>query len=679
MLTSLLMATAVAVAPGREFVQFQNVFEFSGWVEFSPAEAVENRIMILPTLAGPLNRHWDPNPWGFNGWDLSNPDDRGVEIAENGDLILKYKLINDITSLPADFRSAVIQSNPGIPNRPYNVQFVQMNNVRVRLLVNDSVYAEHSFDPDVLLASNRIGEFRVPATSPVLWNAVRTGRYRLNLEYTFPWRSYRAVVLRYSNEQLSQARISVFRELVQRSSSSSSTFFFTTWRRRTHSVVERNQISSESSASSRETIDIYYEDPTPEMLGRVDELLGFVTITRDQVVQQHQAALTRALTNGNVQLADLHREYMQALQLDDKPAADRVLKALAALQTGDIATFLASGLAFSEAQASSFSRFYGTKTVQVHTNTDLTYSELMVSSIAKRYLVDVPPQASLDAAIVDARRRLNQRLLGVADPTTQHWQRALLTAARNQDSSLLRYLFSGLPELQNPRVTDGSRNNALHLLLQGPATPLVGDLSLLVEHGVDPAARNRFGRTPVQLARQRGLERAEAILREYENARGDFRFTARFPDWMRIEQIAFSTVEDPTGPLQAWSYVRAPHEQGGQGYYTVPLRLPPGMHSLSIRAQLVFFVSLDEYYAYYLHLLDPSVTTAGMVNDQVRVRTEAVMFAAPFIRKDEAETEEQTIVAHHYGTGTQLMNQDAVSPFTPAPANADTDGTFWRF
>ncbi len=85
---------AAGNAYAKDFIKYQDVAGFSGWVEYSDNLSFDNRIIVLPKVVGPANRHWRKKPWGFY---TANPEviqEQGLRVQENGDVSIGFKIVN---------------------------------------------------------------------------------------------------------------------------------------------------------------------------------------------------------------------------------------------------------------------------------------------------------------------------------------------------------------------------------------------------------------------------------------------------------------------------------------------------------------------------------------------------------------------------------------------------------
>lgn len=530
-----------------EFPWFKVMDSYQGYVEFVEGSQTTRNIYVLPVLGLPGTAYYHNTPWGFSAPTAKT----GIEIGDNGDMFLNFKIHTNNDHLPASFKQDVINNIAGtgfdfskyatVGQGNYLVTFIKPQQTKVTLFIDNEEFQTLTLNG--ILDANYNGKFRIPADK---LNLIRLGKFDVKIEYDFPYQNFSSLSINIKEELLTKIKIDVFRELIQRSSSSSGGFFIWKWKQQTHRVVEKNRVNFDASNSNKTDISIVYRDPTPEMLERINTVLGFYSTTKADLVKAHSDAYVKAMTSNNLALGDLHKRYIDAMQADDIGKSIDVLKAAAALSDGNLFTFLASGVAFSDNSSSSYSSFHGIKRVNISTTSKIAYNELMISTVNARLTTSGFKTANSGQAINDAYRQKNMAIFNIQSYQplyTSNWVPAYFQAVINNDLPTIKYLTSYFtPVAQVNALNGNNQNTALHIAAQNGSMDMVRQL---VEFGVNPKLKNRYEETPRDIALSKGHSAVAAYLQSKESNVGTARVKFELPLGFILESVHYYGLELP--------------------------------------------------------------------------------------------------------------------------------------
>ncbi|MDF2193440.1 ankyrin repeat domain-containing protein [Paraflavitalea sp. CAU 1676] len=530
-----------------EFPWFKVMDSYQGYVEFVEGTQTSRNIYVLPVLGLPGTAYYHNTPWGF-GAPTANT---GIEIADNGDLFLNFKIHTNTSHLPSSFKQDVINYIAGkgfnfskyatVAQGNYLVTFVKPQQTKVKLYLDNEEFETLTLTG--ILDANFNGKFRIPASKV---NLIRLGKFDVKIEYDFPYQNFSSISINIKEELLTKIKIDVFREIIQSTSSSSGGFFIWKWQQQTHRVVEKNRVNFDASNSNKSDISIVYRDATPAMLDRISTVLGFYATTKQDLVKAHNEAYAKAMNSKNLALGDMHKKYIEAVQADDIGKSIDVLKAAAALSDGNLFTFLASGVAFSDASSSSYSSFHGIKRVNITTTSQLAYNEIMINTVNARLSTAGMRPPSMTQAINDAYRHKNVAIFNVQSYMplyTANWIPAYFQAAINNDMSTMKYLTTYFtPIAQVNAINGNSQNTALHIAAQNGNVEMV---KLLVEFGVNLKMKNRYEETARDIAVDKGFTAIADYLKSKESNLGSARVKFQLPQGFTLESVNYYGLELP--------------------------------------------------------------------------------------------------------------------------------------
>ncbi|RKE47103.1 ankyrin repeat protein [Sphingobacterium detergens] len=530
-----------------EFPWFKILDSYQGYVEFVEGTNTTRNIYVLPVLGLPGTAYYHNTPWGFSPATANS----GIEIADNGDIILNYKIHTNNNHLPPDFKQDVINYITGtgfnfskyanVSKGNYLVTFIKPQNTKVTLFIDHEEYKTTPITG--ILDANYNGKFRIPAEKA---NLIRMGRYEIKVEYDFPYQNFSSVSINISEEQLTKIKIDVFRELIQRSSSSSGGFFIWKWKQQTHRVVEKNRVSFDASNSNNTDISIVHRDATPEMEERISTVLGFYATTKADLIKAHNDAYSKAMNSKNTALGNLHKNYIDAVQTDDVGKSIDVLKSAAALSNGDLFSFLASGVAFSESSNSSYSSFHGVKRVNISTKSQLAYNDIMIKTVDAKLTSSGFKSDNLTQAFNDSYRQKNVAIFNVPSYLplyTHNWVQAFFNSVTNKDIATLKYLTTYFTPIAQVNALNGSnRNTALHIAATNGDIEIVKEL---LRFGVNPMLKNRYEETAKDIALEKGHTLIADLIQAKENTKATARIKFELPKDFTFESIHYYGLDLP--------------------------------------------------------------------------------------------------------------------------------------
>lgn len=537
-------------ASAAEFPWFKVRDSYQGFVEFIEGNQTTRNIYILPVLGIAGTAFYQDKPWGFS----APTSNTGLQIDENGDCYLNFKIHTNNDHLPDDFKQEVINHITGkgfsmakyknLSSANYLINFIKPQNIKVSLYIENKLFDSKVYSG--ILDGNFRDKFLVSFSN---LNALRLGNFELKIEYDFPYQKFSSLSINIKEELLTKVKIDVFKELIQQSSSSSGGFFIWKWKQQTHRVIEKNRVNFEASNSDASDISIVYRDATPEMMERISTILGFYATTKAQLIEAHKAAYNAAMNNGNTNLGNLHKNYAEAVQADDISKSIDVLKAAAALSEGNLFMFLASGVAFSDAYSSSYSSFHGIKKVDIKTTATAAYNEVMINTVTSKFLGTGFKPVNLKDAINDAYRQKNVSIFNTPSYLplyTTTWVEPFFQAVINSDLKTTKYLTTYFtPIAQVNAIREGTFNTALHIAAQNGNYELVEQL---IKFGVNLKLKNRYIETAKDIAIEKGFTNIVSLLQAKENELGTVEVEFNLPPGHFLEAIHYYPLDLPYMP-----------------------------------------------------------------------------------------------------------------------------------
>ncbi len=527
-------------ATAAEFPWFKVNDYYEGFVEFNDGESTIRKIYVLPVLGTPGTAFFHDKPWVFGETSYDN----GIDLVDNGDAFLNFKIITNNDCLPKDFKEKVLSyiSGNGFNTSKYKtlnidqyiVQFIKPQNIKVALSIDRKEFASKIYSG--ILGANYRDKFQIPEK---YINEIRKGNYDLQISYDFPYQTFSSLTINIDEKMLTNIKIETYRQLFQQSSSVTNGFFFIKWRENTQRTIESNRVSMNATNENTSRIEIVSRDAKPEMEERINTMLGFATITKNQLIAQHTASMNYALNSNNMQLGDLHRKYIDAVKSDDLPSAFDVAKSAAALASGDVLSFIASGIAFSEAHSNTFSNFIGVKNIAIQSNASSTYNELSIATSKALYNSMGFKPESMKTAFDFAFNQRNSTIegLGTSYITSIMWSTAFLNSVKNNDTISLKYLIKYfIPIAKRNAVTIDQGNSALHIAVAKENLNLI---RLLLDFGVNSKLKNRYGETAEDIAIKKNRVDIVQLLNQNSSRSGKIEIEYSMPKGYKIQSISY--------------------------------------------------------------------------------------------------------------------------------------------
>lgn len=184
------------------------------------------------------------------------------------------------------------------------------------------------------------------------------------------------------------------KEIVNASSSSSGFLFWKSTRRSIKRYVEEQSRQNLSSGTvSRYEYTVYDGDET--LMKQVDNFL-FPEISLTETINNHLAAAQKAIDKGDEQMAKIHTDYAQFLQDGAASLGDlnhiNALGALTSLGQGNIAGFLAQGVAFNQSNATGTFTFRRIISGSIDQTDTKQFNALVFKSLFENHLFTTNPK-----------------------------------------------------------------------------------------------------------------------------------------------------------------------------------------------------------------------------------------------------------------------------------------------
>jgi len=465
-ITGLILFTTFGLAQAAEFTWFRNVDERDGWIEFaSTTAASQNRLHVFPQLIGP-----------------SGIDPRARTESRADGVVVSFVLRNSVPASGRDFVRAVIKAVSGAPDGKsvdYQVDAPAIDHAEIRLIRDGETLGRKVFDSR--LGGEVGGSIKVTTTDAELQRALLRGDYQIEADITLPQATYSALAISMNDEIASRSKVEALKTIVSSRQSSGGKFFIFDWRRQSARNVVTQTMNQTSSTESSRRNSVISVDADDAMLAKVESLLGFKDMTRDEVAANHRAAAKQAEAAGKFDLAKLHREYADKIDDSTPRVQGELLDKAIAMLGGDqpsLIGFIAKGIQFSDNSSVGTSRFSGLGTAQSTGKFSSDFTELKLTTREVRFVVTAGPFNSMDpmrelsldedsatAALLAAvqgdniaRARFALRVGAMPNmPVGNLRETPLMTAAANCNSNLVALL---LLADANPFVRNGAGKRA---------------------------------------------------------------------------------------------------------------------------------------------------------------------------------------------------------------------------
>lgn len=286
-----------------------------------------------------------------------------------------------VPSAKAMQMAAQYQVNPVAPNR-LSAQ-VECLGEEIGTMTED--------DADAFVSTFSSWQIACKSLDKAAAQLILQGQFQLEVSYSVQLAKFQQLHVSIERKSFNTACVSAFKKLVTKASSSGGSFLFIDWSDTSYEEYMRASLnaSGESSMESQETY--FARDVTDPMLRQKLDSVMFDSLSETQFRANHEKAAAKASQLGLVALAALHTDYAKAVA--SKRTKDQVdtLKALAALSEGDVAGFLANGVAFGKSDGSTDYDISAISQAQFGITEKKNIEALLLESVSIRYLHKVGP------------------------------------------------------------------------------------------------------------------------------------------------------------------------------------------------------------------------------------------------------------------------------------------------
>jgi len=500
-IVSILMLLLSYTTHAAEFTWFNNIEGKEGWIEFSAKTAnYQNRIHIFPSLIGP---------------DGSNINAK-VDPIQSG-VLVSFVIDSTSPGYATPFIEKVINSVAGLPSnvtKKYQLNVPNARAATVKILYQGEEVGRKEYSG--VLPSTTTGQIRVETTSTKMKNDMLRGHFLMEAELELPKADFSSISISVSESLIAKYKVEALKSIVSRQRVSGGKFLFFDWRRKTSRTIVNQSINEQRSSSATRQTSVITVDADDDMLNRVEELLGFSTLTKEQFVQNHLSAASKAEAAASAaskaeaaahfELAALHSEY--AGKVDDptpKVQSDLLEKAISALgaNTPNLAAFIANGIQFSESSSSSGSRYHGLGRATFAVDTNSGYTELKLTTKNVRFVVSKGPFSPSEESI--------RSFFGTTQPNADASTDGLYRAIQQENIHFVRYaLFS------NARVNAQLGIERLTPLMEAAKKCNKTIVETLILQGANPFLRDSSNRSADQYASLFGCSEISMLIKEVE-------------------------------------------------------------------------------------------------------------------------------------------------------------------
>lgn len=505
--------------------------EHEGWVE-DTGDAVKLR--FVPYLLGP---DAPPPPGFFNFGETPAYTGGTPEIMPDGRIRLPWRIVRTATVSPQTLDAIAAETHVDrqrLAAAPRTAVEARYRRVVLEIAGREAAVEAYGGQR---ISGDAAGAFLVDATAlPDL----RAGNYRLFLEYDHPIADFSALTLDMQVEQLSRTWVQAFREVLRTRSTSGGRFLFFDF----SSTVSRTRVRESATSGGLEqggtSIEIVLRDPTPEQQARVESVLGFAKLTREQMLQRHQAAMATALAAANPELAKAHEKYIEAFSSAAPADSAALVEALKRLGEPEVLQFMAAGFQMSDNQQSGYYRYDYNMAVSQSSTERTRYREYLIrnSEIERRYYA-YAEAGGMARALEAALRKVRDDVFGLnTGPamSSRQWANGVQRALESGNPLWLQYALSDdvrreVQGVDPDLAIDGDGDRLLHLAARrGDAA----GAEALVSAGASPRRRNQAGDTPADTAADAGHAALAQRLRALEARRGTVVLAFTHPQGMRM-------------------------------------------------------------------------------------------------------------------------------------------------
>lgn len=515
-------------ASAAEFGWF-NVSGFEGWAEKETANPTDNKkIYVLPRLFGPTSF----GQFGVNGPDTT----KLLSISPDGSVVVKYHLSSNLKILPATFKEDVYKvisgSNPtttALAN--YSVEFVRPRNLSFHLVANGKEIQIKQLN-NSLSESDYKNEFSAVAFDDESYSYIKNGNFKIEAKYSFPYQQFSSVTLNLSETSITNIQVETFKQVIQSSSSSGGSLFLFNWRNTYVRNIERERTSSNSSSSYSSNLSIVLRDPDETILKILDEFMGSAKLTKEKFLENHRLLSEKAFAQNNPKLGDISKRYIEAVQNNDEAAQIDVLKAAAALAKGDVLSFMAAGIRFSDNSVYGNSTYLGIFNATISSENRQNYSAILIKTLDASFYQSIEDFGFIGQLIYQLEERQNFELFGTALPTPQMLNGSLLGYVKN--NNLVNAVIC-LKKGADVNFSDFLGDTSLIIATRNQNQKVV---ELLLKNGADPNLKNRDGENSLIVAENDNNASISSLLNQYKDRKGKISLKIKKPAQVEFEQIA---------------------------------------------------------------------------------------------------------------------------------------------
>jgi len=236
--------------------------------------------------------------------------------------------------------------------------------------------------------------------------SIWAGNFDLEVTYYFPFRTFSSLVADFEADAITNATVQSFQNQIKRHEKSGFKFLFVDFSSETLDLLVESSRDAKVNQSFTSSARVTMVDPTEAMMKRVERMLNANEIDEREFRDRHRAAADRHTNNGNKKLAELHQQYLAAVEAKDTGRQVDILKAVAALGKKDIAGFLASGVSFGFSDAEGRSEIRSIETVALTAKRKQELREFIISESHVAFLAVYGPFDQVGAALIldNARR-----------------------------------------------------------------------------------------------------------------------------------------------------------------------------------------------------------------------------------------------------------------------------------
>lgn len=520
-----------------EFVWF-NVNGFEGWAEnSSETNTNKKKIFVMPRLYGP-----DVQEFGMNTPDTT----KLLVLKSDGSIVVKYQLRRDLNVLPSDFKRDVYKQihnienlTPAINNKianEYEVQFATPKNLQFSLLVGGKILQtiKTSSVTPAIVGAVYTNEFDGIAFDHENYSDIKNGQFKIEVKYLFPYAQFSSIDLNFVQSSHTKILVETFKQVIQQSSTSGGSFFIFDFRKTYVRNIEKERVSSNSSARYRSNLSITIREPDETILKILDEFMGATKLSKEKFIENHRYLTERAFAQNNPTLGNLSKSYVAAVERNDTAGQIDVLKAAAALAQGDVLSFIAAGVRFSDNSSSNNSTYIGGFRATIDSQSTENLSALIIRTADYEFTQLLDRFPSFEYLISQAESQLNFEVFRTVSPFPAQIDSKFLESVRTNNINTATFcLKKGASS--NPDTYGG--DTPLLLATRNRNLKMV---EMLLRVGSDPNLKNRDGEDPMIVAQNDNLTSILALLNQYKDKKGKISLLIKKPAGVTFDNISVS-------------------------------------------------------------------------------------------------------------------------------------------